>query len=87
MSCPSSIQHLDLNPQPLEHESSPITTRPGLPPIFLSLFVFVNSMPCLLVCLLLISVSVLPSKNQDFESENEKAFIFACTKMWTDSAE
>ena len=28
--CPSSIQHLDLNPWPLERETSPITTRPGL---------------------------------------------------------
>ena len=32
MSCPSGIWHWDLNPQPLKHESSPITTRPGLPP-------------------------------------------------------
>ena len=31
MSCPSSIWGRDLNPQPLKHESSPITTRPGLP--------------------------------------------------------
>ena len=30
--CPSSIQRRDLNPQRLEHESSSITTRPGLPP-------------------------------------------------------
>ena len=30
--CPSSIRHLDSNPQPFEHEMSPITTRPGLPP-------------------------------------------------------
>ena len=29
--CPSSIWHRDSNPQPFEHESSPITTRPGLP--------------------------------------------------------
>ena len=28
--CPSSIRCRDLNPQPLEHESRPITTRPGL---------------------------------------------------------
>ena len=28
---PSSIQHQDSNPQPLEQESSPITTRPELP--------------------------------------------------------
>ena len=30
--CPSSIQCWDSNPQPSEHESAPITTRPGLPP-------------------------------------------------------
>ena len=30
--CRSSKWHLDLNPRPLEHESPPITTRPGLPP-------------------------------------------------------
>ena len=27
--CPSSIRYQDLNSQPLEHESPPITTRPG----------------------------------------------------------
>ena len=27
--CPSSIRCRDSNPQPFEHESSPITTRPG----------------------------------------------------------
>ena len=32
MSCPSSIRHRDLNPWPLEHESSPITTRSGFSP-------------------------------------------------------
>ena len=32
MSCPSSIWRQDSNSQPLEHESPPITTRPGLPP-------------------------------------------------------
>ena len=32
MSCPSSIWHRDSNPRPLECESPPITTRPGLPP-------------------------------------------------------
>ena len=31
--CPSSIRHRDSNPRPLERESPPITTRPGLPPI------------------------------------------------------
>ena len=27
-----SIQYMDLNPRPFEHESSPITARPGLLP-------------------------------------------------------
>ena len=30
---PSSIWHRDSNPRPFEHESSPTTTRPGLPPL------------------------------------------------------
>ena len=30
--CPSSIRSRDLNSQLLEHESTPITIRPGLPP-------------------------------------------------------
>ena len=30
--CPSSIRRWDSNPRPLERESTPITTRPGLPP-------------------------------------------------------
>ena len=30
--CSSSIRCRDSNPRPLEHESFPITTRPGLPP-------------------------------------------------------
>ena len=30
---PSSIWHQDLNPQPLDHKSPPITSRPVLPPI------------------------------------------------------
>ena len=30
--CPSSIRRRDSNPRPFEHESSPLTTRPGLPP-------------------------------------------------------
>ena len=37
--CPSSIQCLDSNPQPSEHESPPITTRPGLPSFQLQLFI------------------------------------------------
>ena len=28
---PSSMQHWDSNPRPSEHESPPLTTRPGLP--------------------------------------------------------
>ena len=30
--CPSDIRCRDSNPQPLENESPPITTTPGLPP-------------------------------------------------------
>ena len=30
---PSSIRRRDSNPRPFKHESSPITTRPGLPPM------------------------------------------------------
>ena len=30
MSSPSSIRHRDSYPQPLEYQSSPITTKPGL---------------------------------------------------------
>ena len=30
--CPSSIGRQDSKPRPFKHESSPITTRPGLPP-------------------------------------------------------
>ena len=42
--CPSSIRCRDSNPRPLECESPPITTRPGLPPIFLFMFLnFFNS--------------------------------------------
>ena len=33
MSSPSSIWLQNLNPQPLEHETSPLTTRPVLMPI------------------------------------------------------
>ena len=31
--CSFSIQRWDSNPWPFKHESSPITTRPGLPPL------------------------------------------------------
>ena len=39
--CPSSIQCWDSISQPLEHETPPITTRPGLPP----LNIFLPSLP------------------------------------------
>ena len=39
--CPSSIRCQDSNPQPLEHESPPITSRSGLQP---SGQVYINSM-------------------------------------------
>ena len=37
--CPSSIRCCDLNPRPYKHESSPITTRPGLSHFFPHVFV------------------------------------------------
>ena len=53
--CPSSIWHWDLNPWPLEHESPPITTWPGIPPYIchLSIFVFILFF---FVCLLRVSI-------------------------------
>ena len=36
MSCPFSILCQDLNPRPLERESPPIATRPGLPPTLMA---------------------------------------------------
>ena len=36
--CPSNIQCWDSNSHTLEHESRPITTRPGLPPNLTLLF-------------------------------------------------
>ena len=35
--CPSTIPRWDSNQHHLEHESSPLTTRPGLPPFFQSM--------------------------------------------------
>ena len=40
--CPSSIWHQDSNPQPSEHESPPITTRPALP--FLQSSILISSL-------------------------------------------
>ena len=42
--CPSRIQHWDLNPRPLEHESSPITTRSKLPPALRFLMNLINAL-------------------------------------------
>ena len=39
--CPSSIWRQDSKPRPFKHESSPITTRPGLPP-WLPLIISIN---------------------------------------------
>ena len=39
--CPYSIRWWDSNPQPLDHESPPIATKPGIPPfswIFCTIF-------------------------------------------------
>ena len=44
--CPSSIRCRDSNPRPLECESPPITTRPGLPPRLLPIKVRVLMCCC-----------------------------------------
>ena len=41
--CPSCIRCWDSNPQPFEHELSPVTTRPGLNGAFFILKLFHNS--------------------------------------------
>ena len=44
--CPSSIRCGDLNSWPLEHESSPITIRPGLPHAIVTVYLFLtNTVP------------------------------------------
>ena len=48
--CQSSIQCWDLNPRPSQHESPPITTRPGLPPtkcIFTTNLTYLHWLPLL----------------------------------------
>ena len=45
-SCPSCIRAWDSNPQPFKHESSPITTRPGLPPYFFDIWPFKTMKIC-----------------------------------------
>ena len=39
--CPSSKRCWDSNPRPSEHESHPITTRPGLPPTTFKLYLVI----------------------------------------------
>ena len=39
--CPSSIQRWGSNPRPLKHESSPITTRPRLPPFLFDFYLHI----------------------------------------------
>ena len=58
MPCPSSIRRRDLNPQPLEQVSSPITTRPGLPPYlnrYFEVLLRPFSSPCFVLRLLPLS--------------------------------
>ena len=40
--CTSSKWHRDSNPQPFKRESTPITTRPGLPPYFKYLLTYIS---------------------------------------------
>ena len=52
--CQSSIQCWDSNPQHLEHESPPITTRPGLQPNVRN-FIIVNTGSDLIYLILIIT--------------------------------
>ena len=62
MSCSSNIQLWDSNPQSLEHESSPIATRPGIPPILHKFF-------------LRFSVSVVNASPVEYEYYYEDEYI------------
>ena len=65
--CPSSIRCRDLNPRPLEHESLPITTRPGLPPMDLK---------CYLMCW-------VHMKHVQFKNNGMLTFsILVCCQFW-----
>ena len=69
MSCPSSIRHRVLNQLPLEHESCPITTRPGLPPYeascYLTDFGSFNVCMTLLASLNFLSVRTLKTTTKE----------------------
>ena len=72
--CPSSIWCGDSNPQLSEHESPPITTRPGLPPFWLSfatssdwskhvvkIVIFLNIVfPFILACIKIVDPKTMP---------------------------
>ena len=72
--CPSSIRRRDSNPRPFEHESSPLTTRPGLPP---SPHLFCTSLVFLVLAL---SIS-------EREREREKVRRYLCVCITTDTGQ
>ena len=57
--CPSRKRCGDSNPQPLKHESPPITTRPGLP----------------LICCHLVNNSVSDSSHKDLLINSRRIFV------------
>ena len=67
--CPSYIWCWDSNPWPSVHESPPITTRPGLPPILVWLwvdpFVHLHLLKSSTVCSNAIAANAFSNKNND----------------------
>ena len=66
---PSDLRPQDSNPRPFEHELSPITTRPGLPPNILSfsllfLFLSFNILALTLTLYFVITEDVLRAQDQ-----------------------
>ena len=87
--CPSRIWCQDLNPQPSECEPLPITTRPGLPPLFFCLSVSLCFLTTLYLVLplffsfhacmhLLHNVSSLSLSLSLFVSLSLSLFLFVC---------
>ena len=65
--CPSSMWCQDSNSQPMEHESPPITTRPGLPPPWANFFGSVVVKECLkMICFISAKRNSWPNHAQIF---------------------
>ena len=79
--CPSSLRCWDLNPQPFEHESPPIITRPGLPPLspFVVNYIITNGPS-------FHSTKELHGST-DFKVQPQGTFFSSKTKIWNEREE